>query len=75
MSAGEHFPGDPACGRRMSRNKAFAIVRYNKIEYHLCYPTCRSELEADPERGTGASAEPAEASQEVEVSYDARAAA
>lgn len=50
MSGTSHFPRDPVCGRRMNRNKAYAVVRYNRIEYLVCCPKCQSEFEADPER-------------------------
>lgn len=41
---------DPVCGKRMNRNKAWAVVRYNHVEYLVCCPRCQSEFEADPER-------------------------
>lgn len=50
MNTRKQFPRDPVCGRRMSRNKAYAVVRYNKVEYLLCCPKCQSEFEADPGR-------------------------
>ncbi|MGA2765604.1 MAG: TRASH domain-containing protein [Spirochaetia bacterium] len=50
MSGGKEFPRDPVCGRRMNRNKAYAVVRYNKVDYLLCCPKCQSDFEADPER-------------------------
>lgn len=50
MSGGGGFPRDPVCGRRMNRNKAYAIVAYEKVEYLLCCPRCQAEFEADPER-------------------------
>ncbi len=50
MNGKRQFPRDPVCGRRMSRNKAYAIVRHNKVEYLLCCPRCQSEFEADPGR-------------------------
>ena len=50
MNHDKPMPRDPVCGRRMNRNKAWAIVRYNKIEYLVCCPKCQSEFEAEPER-------------------------
>jgi YHS domain-containing protein len=50
MSRDTQIPWDPVCGRKMNRNKAWAIVRHNKVEYLLCCPRCQSEFEAEPER-------------------------
>lgn len=50
MSRETQIPRDPVCGRKMNRNKAWAIVRYKKIEYLLCCPRCQSEFESEPER-------------------------
>jgi len=50
MNSRKPFPRDPVCGRRMNRNKAYAIVKHNTVEYLLCCPRCQSEFEADPER-------------------------
>lgn len=50
MNHDKQFPRDPVCGKRMNRNKAWAIVRHDKSEYLLCCPKCQSEFEADPER-------------------------
>jgi len=50
MNHDKQIPKDPVCGRRMNRNKAWAVLRYNKIEYLLCCPKCQSEFEADPEK-------------------------
>ncbi len=49
MNRDKQTTRDPVCGRRMNRNKAWAIVRYNKVEYMLCCPLCQSEFEASPE--------------------------
>lgn len=50
MTGKNHFRKDPVCGRRMNRNDAYVVLRYNKVEYLLCCPRCQSEFEADPER-------------------------
>jgi YHS domain-containing protein len=50
MNHDNHIPRDPVCGRRMNRNKAWAVVKYNKTEYLLCCPRCQSEFEGNPER-------------------------
>ena len=34
----EAMPGDQACGRRMNRNKAYAVVRHRGVDYLLCCP-------------------------------------
>lgn len=42
------MPRDPVCGRRMSRNKAYAVVRHEGREYLVCCPKCQADFEADP---------------------------
>jgi len=46
----EAMPKDPVCGRRMNRNKAYAVVRHRGVDYLLCCPRCQAEFEADPEK-------------------------
>ncbi|NIR52573.1 YHS domain-containing protein [candidate division KSB1 bacterium] len=41
---------DPVCGRKMNRNKAYAIVEHRGQEYLLCCPLCQSEFEKDPDK-------------------------
>lgn len=49
MNSAEAFPRDPVCGRKMNRNKAYAVVAYDRAEYLLCCPKCQAEFEANPE--------------------------
>ena len=46
----EAMPRDPVCGRRMNRNKAYAVVRHRGADYLLCCPRCQAEFEANPEK-------------------------
>ena len=46
----EAMPRDPVCGRRMNRNKAYAVVRHRGVDYLLCCPRCQTEFEANPEK-------------------------
>jgi YHS domain-containing protein len=41
---------DPVCGRKMNRNKAYAVVEYNGKEYLLCCPLCQSKFERAPDK-------------------------
>lgn len=50
MSVARAMPRDPVCGRRMNRNKAYAVVRYGGVDYLLCCTRYQAEFEADPER-------------------------
>lgn len=40
---------DPVCGKKMNRNKAYAVVRHRNREYLLCCARCQSEFESNPE--------------------------
>jgi YHS domain-containing protein len=55
MSDDSRCAKDPVCGRRMNRDKAYGVARFNGVEYLLCCPRCQSEFEADPERYEAAS--------------------
>ncbi len=50
MSARRRSLRDPVCGRRMNRNKAYAVVKHNGVDCLLCCAKCESEFEADPKR-------------------------
>ena len=46
----EAMPRDPVCGRKMNRNKAYAVVRHRGVDYLLCCPRCQAEFEDSPEK-------------------------
>lgn len=41
---------DPVCGRKMNRNKAYAVVLHKDEQYLLCCPLCQSEFEKNPDK-------------------------
>jgi len=41
---------DPVCGKRVNRNKAYAVIDHKGERYLLCCPMCQAEFERDPER-------------------------
>ena len=41
---------DPVCGKRINRNKAHIVVKYQGEAYLLCCPLCQAEFERDPQR-------------------------
>ena len=44
------FPHDPVCGRKMNRQKAYAVITYKHREYLLCCPLCQTEFEKAPDK-------------------------
>ena len=41
---------DPACGKRLSRGKAHAIVGHAGVNLFLCCPRCQAEFQRSPQR-------------------------
>lgn len=41
---------DPVCGKKINRNKAHAIIKYEGYDIYLCCPRCQAEFESDPKK-------------------------
>jgi YHS domain-containing protein len=41
---------DPVCGKKMNRNKAHVVLKYDEKKYYLCCPLCQAEFEKDPKK-------------------------
>lgn len=39
---------DPVCGRRLTRDEAYAVLEYEGVVHFLCCPLCRAEFENSP---------------------------
>jgi len=41
---------DPVCGKKINRQKAQILVKYEGYGYFLCCPLCQTEFEQNPDK-------------------------